>query len=101
LISDLSGDVIEDGKGETIQFAYRGTSYSIDLTDKEAASFDKAMATYIENATKQGGRRRTTAAARRGYQPKEVRAWAKSQGIDVPERGRIPASVVEQYLSSH
>lgn len=101
LISDLSGEVIKDGKGETVQFSYRGSSYAIDLTDKEAAGFDKAMATYLENATKQGGRRRSSAGAKRGYQPKEVRVWAKGQGIDVPERGRIPAAVVEQYLSAH
>ncbi|HEX4659206.1 MAG TPA: histone-like nucleoid-structuring protein Lsr2 [Streptosporangiaceae bacterium] len=27
----------------------------------------------------------------------EIRAWAKEQGIDVPARGRIPASVVKRY----
>jgi hypothetical protein len=30
-----------------------------------------------------------------------VRAWAKSQGIQVSERGRIPASVVEQYEAAN
>lgn len=51
LISDLSGEDIADGKGETIEFSYRGSSYSIDLTDKEAAGFDKAIAMYLEHAT--------------------------------------------------
>ena len=27
----------------------------------------------------------------------DIWAWAKDQGIAVSERGRIPASVVEQY----
>jgi hypothetical protein len=27
----------------------------------------------------------------------EVRAWAREQGIDVPARGRIPASVIQRY----
>jgi len=27
----------------------------------------------------------------------DIRAWAKGQGIPVSERGRIPASVVQQY----
>ena len=44
LVSDLSGDEIVDGKGETIEFSYRGASYTIDLTEKEAAAFDKAVA---------------------------------------------------------
>jgi hypothetical protein len=26
-----------------------------------------------------------------------IRAWAKDQGIKVSERGRIPASIIEQY----
>jgi hypothetical protein len=42
LVSDLSGGEIADGRGETIELSYRGANYSIDLTDKEAAGFDKA-----------------------------------------------------------
>jgi hypothetical protein len=30
----------------------------------------------------------------------DIRAWAKDQGITVSERGRIPASVVEQYQAA-
>jgi len=30
----------------------------------------------------------------------DIRAWAKEQGIAVSERGRIPASVVEQYQAA-
>jgi len=26
-----------------------------------------------------------------------VRAWAREQGIDIKERGRVPANVVAQY----
>jgi hypothetical protein len=97
LISDLTGDEITAGKGQNIEFSYRGASYSIDLTDKEAAGFDKAIAMYIDHATKVGGRRRPSASSSKGYNPKDVREWAKSQGIEVPQRGRIPADVVTQY----
>ncbi len=51
LTSDLSGDEVVEGRGETVGFAFRGNRYSIDLTDKEAAEFDRAMAMYIEHAT--------------------------------------------------
>jgi hypothetical protein len=101
LVSDLSGDEIADGKGESIEFSYRGASYSIDLTDKEAAGFDKAVALYLEHATKTGGRRRSTSAGSKSdYSAKDVRVWAKAQGIVVPERGRIPGEILEQYKSS-
>jgi hypothetical protein len=101
LVSDLSGDDIADGTGQTIEFAYRGVSYTIDLTDKEAAGFDKAIAAYLERATKIGGRRRSASTASKGdYNPKDVRSWAESQGIDVPSRGRIPGDIVERYKSA-
>ena len=54
LISDLSGNEINDG-GESISFSYRGADYTIDLSEKEAKGFDKAMAMYIEHSQKQRG----------------------------------------------
>lgn len=33
--------------------------------------------------------------------PKDVRAWAAQQGIEVPARGKIPAEVNEQYVAAH
>jgi hypothetical protein len=102
LVSDLSGDEIASGKGETIEFSYRGVSYSIDLTDKEAAGFDKAIATYLEHASKTGGRRKSAGGdSKSDYSAKDVRAWAKAQKIDVPERGRIPGEVVEKYKAAN
>jgi hypothetical protein len=98
LISDLSGDEIASDRGETIEFAYRGVSYSIDVTEKEAAGFDQAIAVYLEHATRIGGRRRgVSSRSKSDYNAKEVRVWAKAQGIDVPERGRIPGDIVERY----
>lgn len=97
LVSDLSGDEIPDGKGKTIEFSFEGTNYSIDLTDKEAAGFEKSIAMYIAHATKVGGRRRPSSRGSGDYSAKAVRAWARDNGIDVPARGRIPAEVVEQY----
>src|SRR3712207_9036169 len=55
LVSDLSGDEMQDGEGRTVEFSVDGSSYTIDLTDKEAAGFDKALAMYVEHATKTGG----------------------------------------------
>lgn len=40
LVSDLSGDLIEDGGGESIAFAFRGVEYSIDLTASEVADLE-------------------------------------------------------------
>jgi hypothetical protein len=102
LISDVSGEEIADGRGETVEFAYRGTSYSIDLTAQEAADFDASMAVYLEHATRRGSSTRSAGrSAAKGSDAKAIRAWAKDQGIDIPDRGRIPSDVRARYESSN
>jgi hypothetical protein len=107
LISDLSGDEVVEGKGETVKFVYRGTSYTIDLTNKEAAGFDRAMAMYIEHATKVGGSRQRSVPASNGgagrskSELQSIRAWARENGYEVSERGRIKADVVAAYHSAN
>ncbi len=32
--------------------------------------------------------------------PKAVREWAQSQGLEVPARGRIPGKVLEQFKAA-
>ena len=91
-------DDLEGGPAdETVRFAVGGTQYEIDLSKKHAAAFRKQLAPFVEHARKAGrGQRRprTTSSRQRSG---DIRAWAKEQGIAVSDRGRIPASVVEQY----
>ena len=103
LVSDLSGDEMEAGKGETINFSYRGVDYQIDLTDKEAAGFDKAIAMYTEHAQKTGGRRSRGSGSSRGKNSDtaKIKAWADEQGMDYPQRGRLPQSLIEAYNAAN
>jgi hypothetical protein len=95
LEDDLTGGPAE----ETVRFAFEGTEYEIDLNAKNAAALRKQLAAYIEHARKAGRapvrRAGRTAASRQ--RSGDIRAWAKEHGLAVSERGRIPASVVEQY----
>ena len=104
LVSDLSGDEVESG-GESISFGYKGVDYTIDLTAKEAAGFEKAIAMYVEHARKTGrgrGARSSSGSSRRqGDRVGNVKKWADEQGIDYPRRGRLPKSLVEQYDAAH
>lgn len=98
LVDDLTGTEINAGDGESIEFAYRGTNYSIDLTRDNADKFDQALATYIAAATKISGRRaRPTHRTNAKPDSAAVRAWAASNNIELAARGRIPASVLEQF----
>jgi hypothetical protein len=95
LEDDLTGGPAE----QTVRFAFDGTDYEIDLSAKNAAAFGKQLAPYIEHARRSGRaqpRRSGRTAAGRQHSG-DIRAWAKEHGLAVSERGRIPASVAEQY----
>jgi hypothetical protein len=98
--SDLSGAQI-DGSAPTTHFAVDGRSYEIDLTPAEKAALDQALAPYVAAARPAAGTRRARSSTPSGVEPRAVRAWAAEQGIDVPARGRVPASVVEAYTAAH
>jgi hypothetical protein len=95
LEDDLTGGPAE----QTVRFAFDGTDYEIDLNAKNAAAFSKQLAPYLEHARRAGrapSRRAGRSAAGR-QRSGDIRAWAKEHGLAVSERGRIPATVVEQY----
>jgi len=93
----LEDDLAGGPADETVRFAFDGTGYEIDLNKKNARAFRKQFAPFVEHARKAGrGQRRPRAQSGR-RRSSDIRAWAKEHGIAVSERGRIPASVVEQY----
>jgi hypothetical protein len=98
--SDVSGDEIGD-ESPTLSFALEGTSYEIDLTESEKKALRDALAPYVgvaRKGTRGGARKRGSTTG--GPVPKDVRDWARENNIDVPARGRIPASVVEAFENS-
>ena len=93
LEDDLDGGPAD----ETVRFGLGGTAYEIDLNKKNARAFRKRLAPFVEHARKAGrGQRRPRTASSR-QRSGDIRAWAKEQGIAVSDRGRIPASVMQQY----
>ena len=98
LEDDLDGGPAD----ETIRFTFGGTAYEIDLSTKNATAFRTKLAPYLEHARTAGPSQprppgRTTANRQRSG---DIRAWAQTQGITVSERGRIPASVAQQYRAA-
>jgi hypothetical protein len=98
----LEDDLTGGPADETVRFALDGTGYEIDLSAKNAAAFGKQLAPYIEHGRRAGRSQvrkagRSVASRQRSG---DIRAWAKQHGLAVSERGRIPASVVEQYQAA-
>jgi hypothetical protein len=100
-IDDLDGSQA-DG---TVRFGLDGIDYEIDLNPEHAQQLRDALARYVDAA------RRTSANTRRpprtgrrpqanGLNTTEVREWAKAQGIDVKDRGRVPAELIVKFMAA-
>ncbi len=100
---DLQDDLDGGPADETIRFAVDGTDYEIDLRTSHANVFRRELAPYIEHARRAGRPqpRRPGPTSGSRQHTGDIRAWAKDRGIAVNERGRIPASVAEQYRAAH
>jgi hypothetical protein len=105
-VQTLFIDDIDGGEAEgTVRFALDGTEYEIDLNAKHTEELRSALGTYVEHA------RKVTSAIRRGgrgagrgargagsaVNTTEIRNWAREQGYDIKDRGRVPADVVAKY----
>ena len=103
LVDDLDGSEAD----ETVTFGLDGTTYEIDLTQRNADALREALSGYIGHARKvSGGSRRGRRSSGSGgssssSNTKEMREWARSQGMDVSERGRISADVQQAYDAAH
>jgi hypothetical protein len=101
VIDDLDGSEA-DG---TVRFGLDGTDYEIDLNTEHANELRDALARYVNAARRAGGAARRPArsgrrASANGLNTTEVREWAKAQGIDVKDRGRVPAELVVKFKAA-
>lgn len=111
----LLEDDIDGGEAvETILFGLDGTTYEIDLNENNSAQLRDAVAPFVGVARRAG--RPAAAPTRRARSgtrsagnptqtasdadPKAIRAWAEANGVQVSARGRLSATVVEQYRTA-
>src|SRR4051812_34243202 len=92
LVDDLDGS----DAAETVSFGLDGAQYEIDLSAGNADKLREALALYIGHGRRSGGRKRGVSKAAvngrgkaGGASAAEIRAWARDNGYDVPERGRV------------
>ncbi len=99
LVDDLDGGEAS----ETVSFSLDGTAYEIDLSSENAGKLRKDFTQYIDHARKGGGggRRRRARTGPGRERSAEIRAWARQRGHKVSERGRIPATIIQEYEASH
>ncbi len=100
-IDDLDGSEAEG----TVRFGLDGANYEIDLNTVHAEELRSVLGRYVQagrkvaGATRRPGRIQSRAAAN-GYSTNEVRDWAKANGLEIKERGRVPADVVAKFRAA-
>ncbi|MDX6395631.1 MAG: hypothetical protein QOJ73_6694 [Streptosporangiaceae bacterium] len=100
---DYDQKEIPAGQHRTRRFGLDGRDYEIDLCAKHSQKLDEVVNRYAEHARRASARlgrtkRRTTAHRQHSA---AIRTWAKQAGIEVSDRGRIPADVVTRYEAKH
>ena len=101
LEDDLDGGPAD----ETMRFGLDGAEYEIDLNAEHAKNMREALARYVDAARRIGGSARKPArgssrAPANGLNTTEVREWARAQGIEVKDRGRVPADLVVKFKAA-
>lgn len=107
-ITHITDDIDGTSDAETVKFGLWGATYEIDLSDENQKKLEAALEPYLSVARKAGaassGTRRASAPRSSGggseYDAKAVRAWASANDVQVPARGRIPKTVLEQYQAA-
>jgi hypothetical protein len=96
LVDDIDGSAAE----ETVSFGLDGTRYEIDLNGGHARELRGQLERFVKAARKVTGSSGRPARVRRASaddKSKEVRDWARDQGLEVNDRGRIPAHIVASH----
>ncbi|WP_336650706.1 Lsr2 family protein [Kocuria rosea] len=100
LEDDLEGGPAE----ETVQFGVDGRQYEIDLSTANAGKLREVLRPYAAAGRRVQGKssRATGARASTGGNPEtaKIRAWAKENGYEVSDRGRIHQSVKDAYYAA-
>jgi Lsr2 len=106
LVDDLDGGTAE----RTVSLGWDGQSYEIDLSKKNISSLEKVLKPYLDagrrvrgsatRSSRRSGRSASSGTADRG-KLQDVREWARANGHEVSERGRIPSVIREAYEAAH
>lgn len=104
LVDDLDGGKAD----ESLTFSLDGVEYAIDLSAKNAGKLRDSLAQFVGHAQRVGGRKQRGAGTRTSVraggdkaQNHAIREWARSEGKQISDRGRIPAELIAEFQAAH
>lgn len=97
VVDDLDSRSAAD---ETVEFELDGVGYEVDLSAANAQKLRAELRKWVNAARRVGGRRKPRSANptlnhRAGSAA--VRLWARRNGYDLTNHGRIPYNILEAY----
>jgi len=102
LVDDLDGTASDTV--DTVSFSLDGVDYEIDLAEDNAEKLRASVSDFVAAARRVSGRAKRGAGQKRTgpvQQSREhnqaIREWARLNGWNMSERGRIPAGAIEAY----
>ena len=105
----LTLDDLDGSEGaETVLFSLDGVAYEVDLSEEHAAELRQGLEPWIKAGRRAKPPKPSAKSERAAKTAKEepsdtakVRAWAKEQGLQISDRGRIPLEVRAAYSAAH
>jgi Lsr2 len=101
LTDDLTGRDIPVGKGKTVAFSLDGRIYEIDLTTKNAAALRTVLRPYIDAGRTVNRARRRPTRTKITADTRSVKEWARANGHQVRDRGRVPSEIVAAFEAAN
>lgn len=119
-VDDMTGKEIEEGQGGPVRFSLQDDYYEMDLSNDSLAKLEKLLQPYMDKAMvseaprvveapARGRGRRAAVAPSPGRggsglskdQLDAIRAWARANGYEVADRGRIKGEIIEAFEAAH
>lgn len=97
LSDDLTGNESEDVTNHV--YMIDNVFYEVDFSVASFALFEKALAEFIKVSRET--RRITATAKGEASQAEVIRQWAKANGMEVAEKGRLSEDVINAYDRAH
>jgi hypothetical protein len=107
IVDDFDGKSLDSANAETVRVTLEGASYELDLSHANAQKLRDDFGKWLDRGRRAsrrsgaGAGRRRAETSRHPSQTQSIRRWARSNGLEISDRGRIPASIVDAYNSAH
>ena len=105
LVEDLTGAEVDEADVVKVPLSFDGFRYELDLLPASLEKLREVLGEFLQRAkplpepTPESRKRKSPGPS--GLNGDTVRAWARSQGIEVSDLGRLSGAVIAQYKAAH